>query len=179
MPNHWHFVVRPNTKHQVTRFFRWLTNTHTMRWHAHHQSQGTGHLYQGRFKAFPIEEAGYLLNVLRYAERNTLRANLANEQSWEVYGVHNMRSRSNQISWPPGRLIAGDSGCLTSINRKTNLNLRRFAKASSDAPLGQRRLGVSISSTASTNAYSTPARSTEKQTMRCVHFSLSPFFVLH
>jgi putative transposase len=28
MPNHWHFVVRPKTKHQVTRFFRWLTNTH-------------------------------------------------------------------------------------------------------------------------------------------------------
>jgi REP element-mobilizing transposase RayT len=28
MPNHWHFVVKPKTKHQVTRFFRWLTNTH-------------------------------------------------------------------------------------------------------------------------------------------------------
>ena len=31
MPNHWHFVVRPKNKNQVTRFFRWLTNTHTMR----------------------------------------------------------------------------------------------------------------------------------------------------
>ena len=76
MPNHWHFVVRPKTKHQVTRFFRWLTNTHTMRWHAHHHTEGTGHLYQGRFKAFPIEEDEHLLTVLRYVERNPLRADL-------------------------------------------------------------------------------------------------------
>ena len=58
MPNHWHFVVRPTTDQQVTDFFRWLTHTHTMRWHAHYKTQGTGHLYQGRFKSFPIEEDG-------------------------------------------------------------------------------------------------------------------------
>ena len=32
MPNHWHFVVQPNTDTQVTEFFRWMTHTHTMRW---------------------------------------------------------------------------------------------------------------------------------------------------
>lgn len=85
MPNHWHFVVRPKTKYQVTGFFRWLTNTHTMRWHAHHHTEGTGHLYQGRFKTFPIEEDAHLLSVLRYVERNPLRANLcqrAEEWKW-------------------------------------------------------------------------------------------------
>ena len=76
MPNHWHFVVRPKTKTQVTDFFRWLTHTHTMRWHAHYHTEGSGHLYQGRFKAFPIEEDEHLLAVLRYVERNPLRASL-------------------------------------------------------------------------------------------------------
>jgi len=33
---------------------RLLTVTHTQRWHAHHHSAGTGPLYQGRFKSFPI-----------------------------------------------------------------------------------------------------------------------------
>jgi len=28
---------------------------HTMRYHAHYQTSGTGHLYQGRFKSFPIQ----------------------------------------------------------------------------------------------------------------------------
>ena len=76
MPNHWHFVVCPKTDTQVTDFFRWLTHTHTMRWHAHYHTEGTGHLYQGRFKTFPIQEDEHLVSVLRYVERNALQANL-------------------------------------------------------------------------------------------------------
>lgn len=76
MPNHWHFVVPPQTEEQLSAFFRWLTHTHTMRWHAHHQTGGTGHLYQGRFKTFPIQSDEHLLTVLRYVERNPLRAEL-------------------------------------------------------------------------------------------------------
>ena len=53
---------------------RWLTVTHTQRWHAHHETQGTGPLYQGRFKSFPIAEDEHLLTVIRYVERNPLRA---------------------------------------------------------------------------------------------------------
>ena len=74
MPNHWHLFVRPETDSQLSDFFRWLTHTHTMRWHAHHHTEGTGHLYQGRFKTFPIAEDEHLLTVLRYVERNPLRA---------------------------------------------------------------------------------------------------------
>ena len=47
-----------------------------MRWHAHHHMQGTGHLYQGRFKAFPVQSDEHLLTVLRYVERNAVRVNL-------------------------------------------------------------------------------------------------------
>ena len=84
MPNHWHFVVQPRTKTQVTDFFRWLTHTHTMRWHAHYHTEGTGHLYQGRFKTFPIEEDEHLLAVLRYVERNPLRASLCQKaEDWK------------------------------------------------------------------------------------------------
>lgn len=86
MPNHWHFVVRPDTDDQLSDFFRWLTHTHTMRWHAHHHTEGTGHLYQGRFKTFPIETDDHLLAVLRYVERNPVRANLCRRaEDWQ-YG---------------------------------------------------------------------------------------------
>ena len=76
MPNHWHFVVRPTSDGQVSEFFRRLTVTHTMRWHAHDRTGGTGHLYQGRFKSFPVQDDEHLLTVMRYVERNALRANL-------------------------------------------------------------------------------------------------------
>lgn len=83
MPNHWHFIVWPGRDGLLTDFFRWLTHTHTMRWHAHRHSSGTGHLYQGRFKSFPVQDERYLLTACRYVERNALRAGLVERaQDW-------------------------------------------------------------------------------------------------
>ena len=76
MPNHWHLVVWPRRDGELSEYMRWLTVTHTQRWHAHHHTKGTGPLYQGRFKSFPIEKGTPLLTVLRYVERNPLRAGL-------------------------------------------------------------------------------------------------------
>jgi putative transposase len=42
MPNHWHLVVWPEADGQLSEFMRWLTVTHTQRWHAHHHTAGTG-----------------------------------------------------------------------------------------------------------------------------------------
>jgi putative transposase len=56
MPNHWHLVLWPKADGELSRFLGWLTLTHAQRWHAHRHTAGTGHLYQGRFKSFPIQE---------------------------------------------------------------------------------------------------------------------------
>jgi putative transposase len=76
MPNHWHFVLWPERDHDLTNFCRWLTHTHSMRWHAHYHTSGTGHIYQGRFKSFAVESDEHCYAVCRYVERNPLRANL-------------------------------------------------------------------------------------------------------
>src|SRR5207302_9799666 len=76
MPNHWHLIVWPRVVGELSRFTGWLTLTHTQRWHAHRHSTGSGHVYQGRFKSFPIQENDHLHTVARYVERNALRANL-------------------------------------------------------------------------------------------------------
>jgi hypothetical protein len=39
----------------------------------HYHTSGTGHLYQGRFKAFPVETDEHSYTVLRYVERNPVR----------------------------------------------------------------------------------------------------------
>ena len=76
MPNHWHLVLRPTQDGELSRFLRWVTATHTMRYHAHYHTSGTGHVYQGRFKSFPIQDDAHFLTVCRYVERNALRAEL-------------------------------------------------------------------------------------------------------
>ena len=65
MPNHWHLVLYPRADGQLTAFVRWLTHTHTVRRHAHYHTTGTGHLYQGRFKSFPVQtDEHFLMSVL-------------------------------------------------------------------------------------------------------------------
>ena len=54
MPNHWHFVLQPTEDGGMSNFLRWVSLTHTMRLHAHYRTGGHGHVYQGRFKSFPI-----------------------------------------------------------------------------------------------------------------------------
>ncbi len=76
MPNHWHLVVWPQEDHQVSPFLHWLTLTHTQRWLAHYHCVGSGHLYQARFKSFPVECDDHLLILCRYVARNALRAGL-------------------------------------------------------------------------------------------------------
>jgi putative transposase len=83
MPNHFHLVLWPHHDGELSDFLHWLTLTHTMRWHAHYHSGGTGPLYQGRFKSFPVQEDDHLVTVCRYVERNPLRAGLvARADQW-------------------------------------------------------------------------------------------------
>jgi putative transposase len=40
----------------MSNFLRWVSLTHTMRLHVHYRIGGQGHVYQGRFKSFPIPD---------------------------------------------------------------------------------------------------------------------------
>ena len=83
MPNHWHLVLWPREDGDLARFMQRLTTTHVRRWHLHRDTVGLGHLYQGTYKSFPIQADEHLLVVLRYVERNALRANLVKRaEAW-------------------------------------------------------------------------------------------------
>jgi putative transposase len=99
MPNHWHFVLWPRADGELSAFTQWLTQTHTQRWHAHYHTAGTGHLYQGRFKNFPVQSDVHLLLVLRYVERNALRANLAARAEEWPWGSLWRRERGLAAGW--------------------------------------------------------------------------------
>ena len=72
MPNHFHLVLWPNGDGDMSRWMQWLMTAHVRRYHRHYHS--SGHVWQGRYKSFPIEEDDHLLAVLRYVERNPVRA---------------------------------------------------------------------------------------------------------
>jgi len=83
MPNHWQLIVWPHQDGEVSRFVGWLTLTHTQWWRAHRHTRGSGHVYQGRFKSFPVQGDEHFLTACRYVERNALRANLVERaEAW-------------------------------------------------------------------------------------------------
>ena len=56
MSSHWHFVLQPTEDGGMSDFLRWVTLTHTQRYHAHYGTSGEGHLYQGRIKSLPFQD---------------------------------------------------------------------------------------------------------------------------
>ena len=72
LPDHFHLLLWPRDDGDLSHFMRWLTLTHTQRWHLEHGTTGCGHLYQGRFKSFPVQPNEHFLTVCRYVERSGL-----------------------------------------------------------------------------------------------------------
>jgi putative transposase len=99
MPNHWHLILWPRRDGDLSRYIQWLTTTHMRRWHAHRGTRGTGPVYQGRFKSFPVQEDLHFLVVCRYVERNPLRANLvARAEDWRWSSLWR-RHRGEACEW--------------------------------------------------------------------------------
>jgi putative transposase len=134
MPNHWHFVLHPENENDMPMFMRWITHTHTQRHHVKNRAIGYGHVYQGRYKSFPIEKDNHFLQVCRYVERNPLRANLVEKaQNWRWSSVWirewgNNEQKKLLSDWP----VEMPSGYLEWVNtpdmdKEDNLEKIRYS----------------------------------------------------
>ena len=107
MPNHWHLVLWPRGDGDLSRYVGWLSTTHVRRYRKHYGGEGEGHLYQGRFKSFPVQSDLHLLCALRYVEANPLRAGIVPRA--EEYRWSSLRARADGDGmklldeWPVGR----------------------------------------------------------------------------
>ena len=104
MPNHWHFILWPERDGDLSGFMQRMTNMHTQRWQRAKGRVGYGHLYQGRFKSFPIETDDHFYSVVRYVERNALRAGLVRRaEDWPWGSLHHrVRGQHSSLmaDWP-------------------------------------------------------------------------------
>jgi len=131
MPNHFHLVVRPRPDGDLSRWMQWLMTSHVRR---HHRRYGTsGHVWQGRFKSFVIQRrrpsaaersAGVLeggdpvLRVIRYVERNPLRAGLVESaQQWRWSSLRWSRKAAEAPTWWPAGLVERPADWLRTVNR--------------------------------------------------------------
>jgi len=105
MPNHVHLVVRPIDGADIARWMQWLFTTHARHYHGKHGT--TGHVWQGRYKSFLVQNDHYLLALIRYVERNALRAKLVSRAEEWRWGSLNWRMRPDAalaLTAPPMEL---------------------------------------------------------------------------
>ena len=106
MPNHWHFALWPEKDGDLGRFMQRLMVTHVTRWQKYHDCVGYGHVYQGRYKSFLVDTNEHFYQVIRYVERNALRANLvtkAEQWPWSSLWIRQFGDRAYRemlSPWP-------------------------------------------------------------------------------
>jgi len=82
---------------------RWVTATHSQRYHAHDHTSGEGHVDQARFKSSPVADHEHFLVVCRHVERDPLRARLVERADpWQCGSLW----RWMQKSEPEPKLLA-------------------------------------------------------------------------
>ena len=88
MSNHWHMLLWPAEDGTLSDFMHWITMTHVRRWHTAHGTGGIGHVYQGRYRSFPIQHNSHYLKTMQYIEANPPRSGIAKtpaDWQWSSY----------------------------------------------------------------------------------------------
>jgi putative transposase len=115
MSNHFHLVLWPFGDGDLSRWMQWLLTSHVRRYHRHYQ--GSGHVWQGRFKAFPIQQDEHLLTVLRYVERNPVRAKVVERAEQWVWSSAAVWGNSELPAWLHVGPVRYDGNWLRWLNR--------------------------------------------------------------
>ena len=107
MSNHFHLALWPQADDELSRWMQWLLTSHVRRCHSRYRS--SGHVWQGRFKAFPIQQDQHLLTVMRCVERNPLRAGLVSRtEQWPWSSLAALSQSVVQSFLHPGPLPRQD-----------------------------------------------------------------------
>ncbi len=99
MPNYVHALIQTSEPNLARGMQHWLSGY--ANWYAK-RNQRTGHLYQGRYKAFLVEDAGYYWTLSRYIHLNPCVGGnplATNPKSWPHSSMPGYARRSQRVDW--------------------------------------------------------------------------------
>jgi putative transposase len=106
MPNHWHQLLWPYSDADLRLYVSRVTFLHARQIHRRRGTVGRGAIYQGRYRAVPVETDSYFYRVMSYIERNPVRGGLVDRPEdwpWSSASVHRRTSRVVLTDWPVPR----------------------------------------------------------------------------
>jgi len=130
MPNHYHFVLMPIQSDHLGKWIHWFTTVHAGKHHFYNQT--SGHIWQGRFKNIFVQDDYHFDTVIKYTERNPVRAGLVNAPSnwpWSSYKESLGEKSYALLDERPINLQVGWEEFVNSPIKNTELeNLRKCIK---------------------------------------------------
>lgn len=93
MPNHFHIVVYTNDAQSLSKALHWISSSYVRYYNKKYKI--SGHLWQGRYKSFIVQQDSYLLVLLKYVEANPKRANIV--KRCEDFKYSSAYNRINKI----------------------------------------------------------------------------------
>ena len=142
MPNLWHLLLWPECDGELAAFMQRLTITLCVAGKNTGAMRDLGHVYQGRYKSFPVESDEHFWVVARYVERNALAPISSCERrngGGQACGNAVILREQSGRCWRRGRSICQRIGSSGSIKPTTRRNWKRCAAACNEAaPLASR-----------------------------------------
>jgi REP element-mobilizing transposase RayT len=132
MGNHFHLVAQTH-RGNLSRWMHWLMVSYTTWFNWRHDR--SGHLFQGRYKSFLVEEGEYLLALSRYLHLNPVRGKVLGRGSpaerrkrlrgyvWSSYGGY--AGMGEQLAFVQEEMVLGEMG---GLRRGRALRYRRFVE---------------------------------------------------
>ena len=146
MPNHVHLIAVPESEDGLRRGIGEAHRRYSRM--INFRQDWRGHLWQGRFASFPMDES-YLLAAVRYVEMNPVRARLVEDPfswPWSSALAHLTGLDDKLVKVAPLLEMAGDWKLfLGSATEEEMEKIRRHER--SGRPLGSERFVVRLEST--------------------------------
>lgn len=123
MPNHIHLIAVPKTADGLARAIGEAHRRYTR--HINFRENWRGHLWQGRFTSFPMDEQ-YLLATARYVEMNPVAAGLVehpNDYPWSSARAHIEGKDDKLVKVAPLLDIISDWSSFLSLSPTDELDL--------------------------------------------------------
>jgi len=83
MPNHYHLILKQKKENGIVKLMQKTGTAHTMYFNDEYDREGS--LFQGRFKAIPVDSDPYLMHLLNYIHFNPLKLPNINSSNLEKY----------------------------------------------------------------------------------------------
>jgi putative transposase len=97
MPNHYHLLAQTPDAN-ISRCMRHLDGVYTQRFNRYHECDGS--LFRGRYKSILVDADSYLLQLVRYINRNPVKAGLADKPDRYIWSSHRAYlSKAKKWDW--------------------------------------------------------------------------------